>query len=97
MHLVGAFGRGFNRIHVSTIVQQVAEKEPKLLKDVKKSNVKDIAGMPAEEEDPAEDGEMALVDDSGGVNAAVGGGGEVSLKVELVPLVRSPSMDIQII
>ena len=45
MHLINSYGRGFSRIHVSSIVAAFREKAPKLLKKVKIVKEKDIAGL----------------------------------------------------
>ncbi|KAI8609841.1 hypothetical protein BC830DRAFT_1173209 [Chytriomyces sp. MP71] len=50
MHLSGSYGRGFKRVHVSSIIETVQEKIPGLLKLPKHGKVKIIAGLLAQEE-----------------------------------------------
>ncbi|KAJ3414050.1 hypothetical protein HDV05_007175 [Chytridiales sp. JEL 0842] len=85
MHLVGTFGKGFSRVHVSVIVSTVRERAPKLLKETVKKTVTEIAGIIADEDD-------AVVDEGDVVEDV----GEEGFRV-VTPLARSPSMDIQLI
>ncbi|KAI8834649.1 hypothetical protein BJ741DRAFT_609614 [Chytriomyces cf. hyalinus JEL632] len=70
MHISGSYGRGFQRLHVSLIVEAVREKSPQLLKErkAKSGNARVIAGIYQQQATPQDD-ENGVGGDEAGVDA----------------------------
>ncbi|KAJ3399313.1 hypothetical protein HDU80_008051 [Chytriomyces hyalinus] len=69
MHISGSYGRGFQRLHVSLIVEAVREKSPQLLKErkAKSGNTRVIAGIFQQQATPQDD-ENGVGGDEAGVD-----------------------------
>ncbi|KAJ3241325.1 hypothetical protein HDU81_000889 [Chytriomyces hyalinus] len=69
MHISGSYGRGFQRLHVSLIVETIREKSPQLLKErkAKSGNTRVIAGI--QQQTTPQDDENGTGGDDTGVDA----------------------------